>query len=117
MLKLDAVNARVVVGPRAALGSLDHAAATDVNWLAAQDAPFAAARSKCAPCARRWRRMVTPLAGGAARVELAAPEDAIAPGQACVFYDPDGSRVLGGGWITAPRTAGAGCSVTLGQCA
>ncbi|WP_375247539.1 aminomethyltransferase beta-barrel domain-containing protein, partial [Planktomarina temperata] len=22
------------------------------------------------------------------------------PGQACVFYDPDGSRVLGGGWIT-----------------
>ncbi|MEM9736048.1 MAG: aminomethyltransferase beta-barrel domain-containing protein, partial [Pseudomonadota bacterium] len=22
------------------------------------------------------------------------------PGQACVFYAPDGSRVLGGGWIT-----------------
>ena len=41
---------------------------------------------------------VTPLPGGAARVELALPEDAIAPGQACVFYD--GSRVLGGGWIT-----------------
>jgi tRNA-specific 2-thiouridylase len=46
---------------------------------------------------------VTPLCDGAARVELAAPEDAIAPGQACVFYDPDGSRVLGGGWITASK--------------
>ena len=44
---------------------------------------------------------VTPLAGGAARVELAAPEDAIAPGQACVFYEAGGSRVLGGGWIAA----------------
>jgi tRNA-specific 2-thiouridylase len=44
--------------------------------------------------------IVTPLPGGAARVELAAPEEAIAPGQACVFYEEAGSRVLGGGWIT-----------------
>ena len=51
--------------------------------------------------------MVTPLAGGAAQVELAAPEDAIAPGQACVFYDPDGSRVLGGGWIAASKESQA----------
>jgi tRNA-specific 2-thiouridylase len=38
-------------------------------------------------------------------VELAAPEDAIAPGQACVFYD--GSRVLGGGWIKPAAAAAA----------
>jgi tRNA-specific 2-thiouridylase len=50
---------------------------------------------------------VIPLSGAAARVDLAAPEDAIAPGQACVFYQPDGSRVLGGGWITAPVTSAA----------
>jgi tRNA-specific 2-thiouridylase len=50
---------------------------------------------------------VTPLPGGAARVELAAPQDAIAPGQACVFYDPQGSRVLGGGWIAQPRAVAA----------
>ena len=43
---------------------------------------------------------VTPLPGNAARVELALPEEAIAPGQACVFYEEAGSRVLGGGWIT-----------------
>ncbi|MCB2107393.1 MAG: tRNA 2-thiouridine(34) synthase MnmA [Rhodobacteraceae bacterium] len=34
----------------------------------------------------------------AARVVLAQPEAAVSPGQACVFYD--GTRVLGGGWIT-----------------
>jgi tRNA-specific 2-thiouridylase len=27
-------------------------------------------------------------------------EEGVAPGQACVFYDPNSSRVLGGGWIT-----------------
>ncbi|MFT5799488.1 MAG: tRNA-specific 2-thiouridylase, partial [Candidatus Azotimanducaceae bacterium] len=26
-------------------------------------------------------------------------EEGVSPGQACVFYDPDSSRVLGGGWI------------------
>ena len=39
--------------------------------------------------------------GGRAEVILAAPENAVAPGQACVFYD--GDRVLGGGWITRDR--------------
>ena len=34
-----------------------------------------------------------------AEVELLAPEEGVAPGQACVFYAPEGSRVLGGGWI------------------
>jgi tRNA-specific 2-thiouridylase len=50
---------------------------------------------------------VTPLAGAAARVALAAPEEAIAPGQACVFYEAAGSRVLGGGWIMEPAAAAA----------
>lgn len=101
VVKLDPVNARVVVGPRAALGSTT-ILLKQVNWLAAQEAPFAArvkVRSMRPPVAAT----VTPLAGGAARVELAAPEEAIAPGQACVFYAQGGSRVLGGGWITAPE--------------
>ncbi len=101
VLKLDPVNARVVVGPRTALGSTT-ITLKQVNWLAAHAAPFAArvkVRSMRPPVAA----MVTPLADGAARVELAAPEDAIAPGQACVFYEESGSRVLGGGWITASQ--------------
>ena len=97
VLKLDAVNARVVVGPRAALAS-STIHLHDVNWLGDGHAPFAArvkVRSMRPPVAAT----VTPLPGGAARVELAAPQDAIAPGQACVFYAADSSRVLGGGWI------------------
>ena len=34
---------------------------------------------------------------GTATVTLKAPERAVAPGQACVFYDDE--RLLGGGWI------------------
>jgi len=99
VLRLDPVNARVVVGPRESLGA-STIPLRDVNWLAGSDAPFACrvkVRSMRPPVAAT----VTPLADGAARVELAAPEDAIAPGQACVFYEEGGSRVLGGGWITA----------------
>ena len=40
-----------------------------------------------------------PRGPAGARVELLAPEEGVAPGQACVFYAPEGSRVLGGGWI------------------
>ena len=98
VLKLDPVNARVVVGPRSSLGS-SSVMLKEVNWLAPQNAPFAArvkVRSMRPPVAAT----VTPLAKSAARVELAEPEEAIAPGQACVFYGAEDSRVLGGGWIT-----------------
>ena len=34
-------------------------------------------------------------------VNLSKPENAVSPGQACVFYTKDqyGTRLLGGGWI------------------
>ena len=34
-------------------------------------------------------------------VNLSKPENAVSPGQACVFYSKDeyGTRLLGGGWI------------------
>ena len=105
VLKLDPVNARVVVGPRGLLGS-SSAVLRNVNWLAVPDAPFEArvkVRSMRPPVAAT----VIPLADGAARVDLAMPEDAIAPGQACVFYAPDNSRVLGGGWIVAAEPVSA----------
>jgi tRNA-uridine 2-sulfurtransferase len=42
---------------------------------------------------------VRPLGGGEVEVEFLTLQRAVAPGQAAVFYD--GSRVLGGCWITA----------------
>jgi tRNA-specific 2-thiouridylase len=95
VLKLDAAKARVVVGPRSALATRT-IKLRDVNWLAPQTETFVCAvktRSMRPPVAAR----VTP-SGDGADVELLHPEDAIAPGQACVFYD--NGRVLGGGWIT-----------------
>ena len=73
----------------------------DVNWLAPQANTFICAvktRSMRPPVAAR----VTPQGDGA-HVELLHPEDAIAPGQACVFYD--NGRVLGGGWIARNEPA------------
>jgi tRNA-specific 2-thiouridylase len=100
VLKLDAKNARVVVGPRSALATRT-VKLRDVNWLVPRNDTFVCAvktRSMRPPVAAR----VTPNGDGA-DVELLHPEDAIAPGQACVFYD--GGRVLGGGWITQDETA------------
>jgi len=98
VLKLDAAQARVVVGPREAL-RIRTIALTDVNWLMPEPAePIECAvkvRSTRPPVAAR----VTPSADGGASVELLGNEDAVAPGQACVFYAADGTRVLGGGWI------------------
>ena len=101
VLSLDAARARVVVGPRSAL-SASAITLKDVNWLGDATQPFECAvkvRSMRPPVAAR----VTPLPGGAARVDLLAAEDAVAPGQACVFYQ--GKRVLGGGWIAGSEPA------------
>jgi tRNA-specific 2-thiouridylase len=103
VLRLDAARARVVVGPRSALGA--HAIhLREVNWLAGVTDGVVLdcavkVRSMRPPAAAR----VTKLPGGGARVDLPVAEEAVAPGQACVFYR-DG-RVLGGGWIAAAEPA------------
>lgn len=45
------------------------------------------------------RARIEATGDGTARVEFAEPQAGVAPGQAAVFYD--GTRVLGGCWITA----------------
>ncbi len=105
VVKLDAENARVIVGPREALASRT-ITLREVNWLAAPGEGLDCAvrvRSTRAPVPAR----VTPLENGAASVELLDPEEGVAPGQACVFYARQGTRVLGGGVIAATGPAAA----------
>ena len=101
---IDAARARVVVGPREAL-AVRTIRLSDVNWLGCEGAEMdclAKVRSMRPPVAAR----VVPESGGGALVELSAGES-VAPGQACVFYAADSTRVLGGGWIlpSASRAA------------
>ena len=101
VLALDAARARVVVGPRSSLRTRN-IVLREVNCLAD---PTAA--KDCAVKVRAMRApvpaRVAPGEGGTASVELAEAEEAIAPGQACVFYKAD--RVLGGGWIAPAQAA------------
>jgi tRNA-specific 2-thiouridylase len=97
VVSLDAARARVVVGPREAL-RVRTIALSDVNWLIQPPAAL-----DCLVKVRSMRpavpaRIVAAAEGGAS-VELAVGEEAVAPGQACVFYEAQGTRVLGGGWI------------------
>ena len=94
---------RVVVGPREALATRAVPVA-EVNWLG--DAAFEEAPAGGWEVAVRVRSTrpprparVHPRGPHRAEVELLAPEEGVAPGQACVFTAPEGSRVLGGGWI------------------
>jgi tRNA-specific 2-thiouridylase len=94
VLRVEAGTRRVVVGPRAALGRRELAAA-EVNWLIPPPhEPLRCAaklrgREAPAPASVRWD-------GRVAHVTMDEPATA-APGQAAVFYD--GARVLGGGFI------------------
>ena len=97
VLKIDADRGQVVVGPRAALEQTT-LTASGVNWIAV-DAP-----ADWMPVSAQIRHRHRPAAGsvraldqGRAEFVFDAPQSAITPGQAVVFYD--GDTVVGGGWI------------------
>ncbi len=107
VLRLDADLARVIVGPREALG-VREIRLRDVNWLGdirpdalpADGIEVAVrVRSTRAP---REARLLCDEAG--LKIVLAGEEEGVSPGQACVIYTDTGSgaRVLGGGTILPP---------------
>jgi tRNA-specific 2-thiouridylase len=97
VMRLEPVDARVVVAPKSDLGG-SHLTASNVNWI--DGAPPTGPRLVTARIRHRHRDApATVIAAGAGRasVEFDEPQVAIAPGQAVVFYD--GQVVVGGGWI------------------
>ncbi len=100
VVKLDAAQHRVVVGPRAVLGQTA-VNLTEINWLAG-DVPEQGIRVQVRLRSAQMPQPATfwlKRAGREGVIELDEPTFGVAPGQAGVIYD--GSRVLGGGWITA----------------
>jgi tRNA-specific 2-thiouridylase len=101
VVKLDVDTKRVIVGPKEML-STRVVPLREINWLG--DTPFdSAAEWHVAVKVRSTRppreAVIRPLSATTATVELLTPEEGVSPGQACVFYDPASTRVLGGGWI------------------
>ncbi len=101
VVKLDVENRHVIVGPKAMLATRT-IPVREINWLG--DGAFdtekethirVKVRSTRPPCPAILR----PVSPSEAQVELLTPEEGISPGQACVFYETAGSRILGGGWI------------------
>ncbi len=101
VVRLDVENRRVVVGPKEALATR-RVPLREINWLG--DAPFASQDEYHVSVRVRSTRppaeaILRPISATEAEVELLSPEEGVSPGQACVFYETGGSRVLGGGWI------------------
>ncbi len=102
VLRIEAAARRVVVGPRAQLRG-QRLTLNQVNWLGddaldGRDWPLEVKlRAQAEPVAATLRG----LASGRAEVALEIPQEAISPGQACVFYQA--GRMLGGGWIERPE--------------
>jgi tRNA-uridine 2-sulfurtransferase len=107
VLRIDADNKQIIVGPREALAA-SVVRLRDINWIG--DVALSALPDEGIEVFARVRSTRVPRAGLLRRdetgvyVELFTAEEGVAPGQACVFYEHGGpdARVLGGGTIERP---------------
>ncbi|WBU61287.1 tRNA 2-thiouridine(34) synthase MnmA [Paracoccus albus] len=105
VVKLDPEARRVIVGPRKAL-STRIVPVGEVNWIgggsfdSGEEREISVRIRSTRPPRGAMLRATGPRT---AEVELLEPEEGVSPGQACVFYETGGTRVLGGGWIQPRR--------------
>ena len=99
VIKIEPATRRITVGPASKLGQKDiHL--SGVNWLGDKNNLESSQRVSIKVRSTQEPVPATLLFDShnmKAKVVLETPERAVAPGQACVFYD--GERLLGGGWI------------------
>ena len=102
VIKLDVEEKKVIVGPKALLKTTN-VPIEQINWLG--DGSLQSKKEWHLSVKVRSTRppreaILRPINDYSASVELVTPEEGVSPGQACVFYERKGTRVLGGGWIT-----------------
>lgn len=101
VVSIDADARHVIVGPKEALAR-QKIFLSEVNWLgqAATSQEFEVRvriRSTSAPAPA----IIKLRTNGQAEIMLEQAEEGVSPGQACVFYETDSQRMLGGGWIAS----------------
>ena len=101
VVRLDVDAKQVVVGPKEMLATRT-IPVREINWLG--DTPMMSRPEWHLSVKVRSTRpprtaILRPLSDTTAEVELLSAEEGVSPGQACVFYETIGSRILGGGWI------------------
>jgi tRNA-uridine 2-sulfurtransferase len=99
VVNIDAGENAVTVGPRDAL-ERTRLTASGANWISGE-APVEGTRvtAQIRYRHREAHARLCPMDGDRVEVEFDAPQSAVAPGQAVVFYQ--GDVVVGGGWIEA----------------
>lgn len=107
VVRLDVDAKQVIVGPKELL-STRIIPVREINWLGDEDFESrdewhiaVKVRSTRPP----REAILRALSATTAEVELLSPEEGVSPGQACVFYDTDSSRIFGGGWIWKGETS------------
>ncbi|WP_114285673.1 tRNA 2-thiouridine(34) synthase MnmA [Candidatus Halocynthiibacter alkanivorans] len=101
VVRLDVDKRQVIVGPKSLLATRT-IAVREINWLG--DEPFNSREEWHVGVRVRSTRpprdaVIRPISATEAEIELVVAEEGVSPGQACVFYDNDSSRIFGGGWI------------------
>lgn len=101
VVKLDVDAKQVIVGPKEMLATRV-VPVREINWLG--DEAFTSRGEWHVSVKVRSTRppreaIIRPISETEAEVELLTAEEGVSPGQACVFYETGGSRILGGGWI------------------
>ncbi|MGC3937102.1 tRNA 2-thiouridine(34) synthase MnmA [Roseobacter sp. EG26] len=101
VVRLDPESKSVVVGPKEMLATRT-VPVREINWLGHEplmSQPEWHVAVKVRSTRPPTDAIIRPLSDTEATVELITPEEGVSPGQACVFYDPQSSRIFGGGWI------------------
>ena len=101
VVKLDVDKKQVIVGPKELL-STRIIPVREINWLGEgnfTDQPFYEISVKVRSTRPPREAILRPTSETEAEVELLTAEEGVSPGQACVFYETEGTRILGGGWI------------------